>query len=409
MPYTFVLYDIFRLSHFLEYHIGSKDLDELTDIDIEVLTGYDKQTQPGVLKSKWYNIELHVPVAQSIDVSIRPAFELCGQLTSDGSILLPPIVRCKGNINISEGPLLLQFSLHDHDSGARSVWYRDDPSVEWQLHESSTLQCDDAGTIQIVTAALDHFTEFALGVTPSADAVYIKAKITKTILIAESGAPQNFKLTARTNPYAQQKLIGNLTDRTLFAVVRAADAVIEQESTRSTECGISAEGSGGGIGFNFGRLLNKSRGSRINTRPHDCTADYIVDRWQSPPSPSQPKPYRIHHEWVSEGGEGQAQVVFYSENTAASTTRNTAVGATTAPSATVAITATTATTADMTELDIWDLHNLQPGHVIIMCPTRLERKALKGTHAVHNKADWSKFVKTILEWTTAAVPPAAAT
>jgi hypothetical protein len=208
--------------------------DELDDI--EVLTSYDKLTQPGTLKSEWYNIELQVPTEQSIDVRILPAFELCGQLTSDGSILLPPIVQCKGDIDISEGPLLLSFTSYERESGTRHIWYRSEHSADWQLHES-IWRSHDTRNIHVVSAEINHFTEFALGVQPLPNAAYFKAQITNTIHTADGNAP--LQLIDKNSPYAQRKFIGNLTDRPMHVAARDKHRLLNERSTTANGAGVS--------------------------------------------------------------------------------------------------------------------------------------------------------------------------
>jgi hypothetical protein len=103
------------------------------DDHIEVLTSCDIATQRGVLKSNWYDIELHIPTAQSIDVRILPAFELCGQLTRDGTILLPPIVQCTGTIDITAGPLLLKRNFYDQKEAGFQAY-----GIVMSLHTSGS-------------------------------------------------------------------------------------------------------------------------------------------------------------------------------------------------------------------------------------------------------------------------------
>jgi hypothetical protein len=89
------------------------------DDNTEVLAKCDVPTQPGILKSEWYNIELHVPSTQTIDVRLLPAFDLLGQLTSDGSTMLfPSIVQCTGT---AVGTLKVSFDVDANDTHVDSL------------------------------------------------------------------------------------------------------------------------------------------------------------------------------------------------------------------------------------------------------------------------------------------------
>jgi hypothetical protein len=186
--------------------------DQASSNDIEVLASLDTYTEAGTLTSEVYGIELTLPVRQLIGVRILPAFDICGQLVSDGtvkSILLPPIIQCDGKLT---GPVDLSFKVFDTDKtiGSMHVWCRSNNKAIWKLHESESSMAtyNAISNTQQVTTTVSHFTEFALGVMPTANEAYLKARVMDVMISPDKKNPPKYKCPDSSN--ANKKFIGNL-------------------------------------------------------------------------------------------------------------------------------------------------------------------------------------------------------
>jgi hypothetical protein len=348
--------------------------------DIEVLTSCKKPTQCGTLKSELYNIELYIPTQQSIDVRILPAFELCGQLTSDGSILLPPIVQCAGDIDISKGPLLLSFKSYKHGSGTPSIWYCNDHAAEWQLHDStSTQQSHDTRYSRVVTAKINHFTQFALGVKPSLNDPYLEAQITQIIHTADGTAP--LKAVNSRHRCAQRKFIGNLTDRPMHAVARSMHHVSHQREVEANNVAVEPViNLFHQLSISLGRLFSCSRQTERHIVTKESIGDYYMVAHKSSNTTIQ-VPYKVPGTWVHQGDKSEAQVVFYSE------TKRHALSF-----------------FKRKTVDIWDVKEIRSGDVVIICPPRLAGRPANGTIKLNAAEGMSTCVQKQVRWLTATAP-----
>jgi hypothetical protein len=373
--------------------------------DIEVLAKCETLTQAGMLHSQWYGVTLHVPAAQSISVKILPAIDLIGQTTSDGSVLLPPIIHCTGT---PVGALTLSMKVYDTDTCVDGLhyWYRNDADDEWQRHAASELHYDDVTKTGSLTADITHFTEYALACTPSDGKSYLQRKVADVVLVKDAAFKPS--LLKPTHPFTDRKFIGNVTDRQLFAVARPASDTSTTNVKDST--GSVVPKIPGFSLFSFGT----TRGRTENTKPHPNYHEYELEAWlpssstttttattittaapaatvpqtqaQLTQTVSQPEKFPI--EEVTEGNRHtQAQVAFYSvvdEYTApppaAATNTSAAVNSCRwsiwSSQTAAAVSAPQAQLVPVTvqqQLLIWNSWPLKAGQILIMLPNLLRR------------------------------------
>eukprot|EP00953_Heterococcus_sp_UTEX-ZZ885_P020458 11444-Heterococcus_DN1.PRE.5 len=346
------------------------------DDNIEVLTTCDIATQPGVLKSNWYDIELHIPTAHSIDVRILPAFELFGQLTRDGTILLPPIVQCTGKIDITAGPLLLKRTFYDQEAaGLPSIWYRHEPSDEWKQHASSVEPSESDTNTVVITVEIKHFTEFALSVAPKPNMSYLRATITKGIRIVEAVGQQS--LIGARHPFAQRKFIGNLTGKAMYVVARAIRHVVNEQATSTRSAGLSPAATILKVVVSLGQILSCSRSVVQTSAYNESVGDYSMGRCD--PNSITELPYTIPHDFVTQGEQQNAQIVFYTDSD-------------------IDTTATAAAT-----MDVYDIIDITSGEVVIICPQRLELHPSHGTIPRNAAEGMSICVRGRVGWLNGSV------
>jgi hypothetical protein len=330
------------------------------DDNTEVLATCDTPTQPGILKSEWYGIELHIPIEQSIDVHILPAFDLLGQLTSDGSTMLfPPIVQCTGT---AVGTLKLSFDVHASDThvDGLQIWYRNDTSGDWSKHDDTSLQYDKITNTRSVVASITHFTQYIQVLNlHDLKGDYIYHTISRKAVL--EGGSDNPKRTI-WNPYSEKKFIGNLTDTRIEVFARAAGTTTTSSTNTNSATLAPAvkQVTVGSIGT-----------ARARTAGNECPistsfATYSIEEWL-PPSP----PLLILKLPVIAINQGYpitaAQIAICSDitssNTPTSSSSSTALTA--APSSTLI-------TTSSAEFVLWDTKVLGSGEFIIMRQERIK-------------------------------------
>jgi hypothetical protein len=340
------------------------------DDNTELLATCDVPTQPGVLRSKWYNIELHVPTEQSIDVRILPAFDLLGQLTPDGSTMLfPPIVQCTG---IPVGTLKLSFDVHASDTHVDSlqIWYRNDTSGAWSKHDATIIQYDKITNTRSVVASITHFTQYILVLDlHHLTDDYIERTISRNIVL-ESNEDGLKPKRAFWNPYSEKKFFGNLTDTRLEVYAKAAGTTTTGNTNTGT---LTIAPAVHGISV---ASLSGAHATTASNQTTPFVVTYSIDPWSLRALP----PHNLPIKEINQGGARiAAQIAICSDiiiSTTLTSNSTTALATTPASSSTALVTtpsnsSTAISAGSNKEFVLWDIKELRSGQFIVMRQQRM--------------------------------------
>jgi hypothetical protein len=243
-------------------------------------------------------------------------------------------------------------------------------------------------------------------VAPKPNELYLTHRITKVIRIVEADGQQS--LIGVRHPFAQRKFIGNFTGKAMYVVARARRHVQNEQTTSARSAGFSPAATIDKVVVSLGQIFSCSRSVVQNSAYNESVGDYSMVRCD--PNSTIVLPYIIPHDFVTQGEQQKAQIVFYtdsdiSRDNSGSDTNNSIMKWFTfwgKPTTTTPRTTTTAAT-----MDVYEIKDVESGDVVIICPPRLELHPSNGTISRNAAEGMSICVREQVGWLNASVQVAA--